>query len=123
MPQKSSIVCIVDDDSSVLLALDSLLRSLGLKVKTFQNPRQFLEYAKEGAASLVIVDVGMPELNGLEVQTILRSVDPRLPVIMMTGQYLPDTEKIALAQGAIAFLVKPFSDRALMQAMNKVLPS
>jgi two-component system response regulator FixJ len=123
MPQKSSTVCIVDDDSSVLLALDSLLRSLGLKVKTFQNPRQFLEYAKEGAASLVIVDVGMPELNGLEVQTILRSVDPRLPVIMMTGQYLPDTEKIALAQGAIAFLVKPFSDRALMQAMNKVLPS
>jgi FixJ family two-component response regulator len=123
MPQKSSIVCIVDDDSSILLALDSLLRSLGLKVKTFQNPRQFLEYAKEGAASLVIVDVGMPELNGLEVQTILRSVNPRLPIIMMTGQYLPDTEKIALAQGAIAFLVKPFSDLALIRAINKVLPS
>ena len=123
MPQKSSIVCIVDDDSSILLALDSLLRSLGLKVKTFQNPRRFLEYAKEGAASLVIVDVGMPELNGLEVQTILRSVNPRLPIIMMTGQYLPDTEKIALAQGAIAFLVKPFSDLALIRAINKVLPS
>jgi CheY-like chemotaxis protein len=100
----------------------SLLSAVGLQIVLFESPRLFLEHARDHPVSLVIVDVWMPVLNGLEVQRLLRDIAPGVPVIMMTGSEDPGLETIALALGAIAFLIKPFPDTALLEAIRRVLP-
>ena len=98
MSGKTGFICVVDDDFSNLEAVGSLLSAIGLQMVLFENPRLFLEHARYHPVSLAIVDV------------------------WMTGREDPGVQRIALAQGAIAFLKKPFSETALLQAIRKVLP-
>ena len=122
MSEKKGFICVVDDDFSNLEAVRSLLSAVGLQMVLFENPRLFLEHARYHPVSLAIVDVWMPGLNGLEVQRLLLDIAPEVPVIVMTGREDPGVQRIALAQGAIAFLNKPFSEAALLQAIRRVLP-
>ena len=117
------VVCVVDDDAAVLKALRRLLLSAGLEMVPFADPRLFLEHAKDHVIALAIIDVWMPELNGLEVQRLLRDVAPETPVIIMTGRDDPGVDSIALAQGAAAFFTKPFDDSAFLEAIHAVLPA
>ena len=123
MPNRPDTICVVDDDTSLLKALGRLLSSAGLCMTGFNNPRLFLEYAKEHKVALVIIDVWMPELNGLEVQRILHMIAPATPVIIMTAQDDPGTDRTAFAQGAVAFFAKPFSDDLFLEAVNHALPA
>jgi len=89
----------------------------------FDNPQLFLEHARNHVIALAIIDVWMPELDGLEVQRRLHDIAPATPVIMMTGRDDPGIDRIALAQGAVAFLNKPFADTAFLEAIHSALPA
>ena len=120
---KKGIACVVDDHVPSLKALARLLSAVGLQAVPFDNPRLFLEYAKDHSISLAIIDLQMPDLSGLEVQRILYDIRPQVPVIIVTGEREPGMDRtIALDQGAIAFLFKPVDASALLEAIHTVLP-
>jgi FixJ family two-component response regulator len=121
--EQPEIICVVDDDAAVLKALGRLLRSAGLQMMPFADPRLFLEHVKSHVIALAIVDVWMPELNGLEVQRLLHNIAPATPVIIMTGRDDPGMDSVAFAQGAIAFFTKPFDDGAFLKAIHLALPA
>lgn len=121
MLDQPDTICVVDDDAAVLNALRRLLRSAGLQTILFEDPRLFLDHAKNHVVSLAIIDVWMPELNGLEAQRLLRDIAPSIPVIMITGRDDPGTDSIALAQGAAAFFAKPFNDILFLEAIRGTL--
>jgi len=122
VPDQQETICVVDDDTSVLKALGRLLSSAGLRMTGFSDPRLFLEHAKDHQVALVILDVWMPELSGLEVQRLLRTIAPATPVIIMTARDDPGMDRIAFAQGAVAFFAKPFSDVAFLETILRALP-
>lgn len=121
MPESPETICVVDDDTSVLKALERLLSSVGLRMLPFSSPRLFLEHVKDHDVALVIIDVWMPELSGLEVQRLLRAIAPATPVIIMTARDDPGADKVAFAQGANAFLAKPFNDAAFLEAVFRAI--
>ena len=122
MPNGPETICVVDDDTSVLKALGRLLSSAGLRMMPFSDPRLFLAHAEEHKIALVIIDVWMPELSGLEVQRLLQTIAPSTPVIIMTARDDPGLDSIAFAQGAVAFFAKPFSDTLFLEAVFRALP-
>jgi FixJ family two-component response regulator len=115
-------ICVLDDDTSVLKALRRLLRSAGLQMLAFNEPGSFLRHAENHAISLAIIDIWMPEVNGLEVQRRLLDIAPTTRVIMMTGREDPVIRSVALAQGAAGFIAKPFKDAAFLGAIRAALP-
>ena len=120
---KQGIACVVDDHVPSVKALARLLSAFGLQAVPFDDPRLFLEYAKNHSFSLAIIDLQMPDLSGLEVQRILYDIRPQVPVIIVTGEREPGMDRtIALAQGAIAFLFKPVEASALLKVIHTVLP-
>ena len=121
MDNPSETICILDDDASVLKAMRRLLRSAGLPVLAFNQAHAFLQHAESNSIALAIIDIWMPEMNGLEVQRRLLEVAPGVPVIMMTGRDAPAMRSVALAQGATAFFAKPFADEALLGAIREAL--
>lgn len=121
VPNHSETICILDDDASVLKAMRRLLRSAGLQALTFNEARAFLQHVESNAIALAIIDIWMPEINGLEVQRRLLEVAPSTPIIMMTGRDAPAMRSVALAQGAAAFFAKPFADEALLGAIREAV--
>jgi FixJ family two-component response regulator len=119
--QQKTLICVLDDDASVLKAMRRLLRSAGLQALTFNEARAFLQHVESNAIALAIIDIWMPEVNGLEVQRALLEMAPSIPVIMMTGREAPAMRSVALAQGAAAFFAKPFADEAFLGAVRKAL--
>ena len=99
-------VCLVDDDPAILKATGRLLDSAGCKVEAFSNPIAFLEHAGKHRPDLAVIDILMPEMNGLEVQTRLRSLSPSTRVIVLTGRDDPLVRRIAMNAGASAFFIK-----------------
>jgi two-component system response regulator FixJ len=122
VPDRSETVCVVDDDTSVLKAMGRLLSSAGLRVMSFNHPQLFLEHAKDHKVALVVIDVWMPDLSGLEVQRLLQTIAPSTPVIIMTARDDPGMDRIALAQGAVGFFPKPFNDSAFLEVVLQALP-
>jgi FixJ family two-component response regulator len=122
VPDRPESICVVDDDTSVLKAMGRLLSSAGLRMTGFRDPRLFLEHAKDHQIALVVIDVWMPELSGLEVQRLLQTIAPATPVIIMTARDDPGMDRIAFAQGAIAFFAKPFSDTIFLEVVLRALP-
>ena len=121
---ETGIICLVDDELPNLKALVRLLRAVGLEALPFEGPRLFLEYAKDHAVSLAIIDLRMPERSGLEVQRSLYDISPEVPVIIVTGEREPGIDRtIALDQGAIAFLFKPVEATELLKTIRRVLPA
>lgn len=114
------LVFIVDDDASVREALSSLIRSVGLRVKSFASAREFLEgfrEAMDGPACLVL-DVRMPGMSGLELQRELESLHRPLPIVFITAHGdIPMTVQ-AMKAGAVEFLPKPFRDQDLLDAIS-----
>ena len=123
VPNLLQTICVVDDDTSLLKALGRLLSSAGLPMTGFNDPRLFLEHAKEHQVALVIIDVWMPELSGLEVQRLLQTIAPSTPVIIMTARDDPGMDRLAFTQGAVGFFTKPFNDSAFLDAVLQALPS
>jgi FixJ family two-component response regulator len=119
----TDVVCLLDDDPSVLKAVGRLLSSAGWRVKQFSEPDEFLVYAKIHRVPVAVVDVWMPQMNGLEVQSRLRELSPTTRVIIFTGKDDPRVRSTALNAGASAFLTKPFDDDELLTAVRLALTS
>jgi FixJ family two-component response regulator len=116
-------IWILDDDVSMLKALGRLMSSAGLITEKFSNPIAFLARLKNAQCRVAILDVWMPQMNGLEVQARLRRESPETEIIFITGRDDPSVRQNALNAGAFAFLTKPFEDEALVQLVQKAMSS
>src|SRR5262249_36774904 len=99
-------VYLLDDDSSILKSTGRLLDSLGWKVKTFTDPNAFLQQAAMHFPDVAVIDILMPVMSGLEVQTRLRRVSPSTRVIVLTAKDDPSVRRMAMNEGASAFFTK-----------------
>src|SRR6266478_7574452 len=99
-------VYLLDDDSSILKSTGRLLDSAGWKVEAFTDPIAFLEHAAIHCPDVAVIDVLMPAMNGLEVQTRLRSISPSTRVIVLTAKDDPLVREVAMNRGASAFFIK-----------------
>jgi FixJ family two-component response regulator len=106
LTKETSAVYLLDDDPSILNATRRLLDSVGWKVEAFSDPIAFLEHAAIHCPELAVIDVVMPEMNGLEVQTRLRRVSPSTRVIVLTAKDDPSVRRMAMNAGASAFFIK-----------------
>jgi FixJ family two-component response regulator len=116
-------VWLVDDDASMLKALGRLLTSAGFKVEMFNDPVAFLASVDCDRCPVVILDVWMPDMGGLEVQAALNKDSPKTRIIFMSGRDDPSVRQAALDAGALAFLTKPFDDEDLVQLIQKAIAS
>jgi two-component system, LuxR family, response regulator FixJ len=115
------VICLLDDDLSVLKGLNRLLSSADLPTETFDDPEEFLQYAGTHRPPVAAIDVWMPAMNGLEVQSRLRDISPSTRVIIFTGKDDPLVRSAALNAGASDFLTKPFDDEELLTAVRLAL--
>jgi FixJ family two-component response regulator len=116
-----SLVCVIDDDSSVRDALSSLLRSVGLKVKLYGSAPEFFESEVPAEAGCLVLDIRMPGLSGLDFQDRLVKANINLPVIFMTGHGDIPMSVRAMKAGAVDFLTKPFRDQDMLDAVTVAL--
>jgi FixJ family two-component response regulator len=114
-------VFLVDDDSSVCEALGDLLESAGLVVKRFGSAENFLAEWKSEMAGCLLLDVRLPGLSGLELQTRLAETSQSIPIVIMTAHGDIPMVRKALKAGAIDFLTKPFQDDELLRAIDQAL--
>jgi len=115
------IVCLVDDDSAVLRSIGRLLASDGFSARSFDQPKEFLAYVRTNAVPVVVLDLLMGEMNGLEVQERITALSPRTRVIIITGREDPNMKGAVLRAGAVAFFNKPFDDREFLGAVRAAL--
>jgi len=122
MSEVSSTVFVVDDDTAVCRALTRLIRSAGYCVESFESAHEFMEcrpYFKDCAC--LVLDVGLPDINGLELQNELNAANSALPIIFITGDSDIATTVRAMKAGATDFLAKPVSDSELLPAIENAL--
>src|SRR5258706_4803901 len=121
LPPVAGIICLVDDDPSMLRALDRLLSSVGLHAQLFSEPLVFLSYVICNSVALAVIDIWMSVMSGLEVQKELQAVSPKTPVIIMTGNDDDLVRKAAIRAAATAYFHKPFADEAFLAAVPQAL--
>ncbi len=120
-PADTSTVFIIDDDSSVRISIQGLLRSVGLRSESFAAPQEFLARRAADGPSCLVLDVRLPGLSGLDFQRQLIDAGIQLPIIFITGHGdIPMTVK-AMKSGAVEFLTKPFRDQDLLDAIQQAL--
>jgi FixJ family two-component response regulator len=112
-----TLIHVVDDDASLRSALTSLFDSVGMTTKTYGTATDFLSASVDDVPGCVIVDVRLPDMNGLEFQTQLVKVGIQLPVVMITGHGDIPMSVRAMKGGAVDFLAKPFRDQDLLDAV------
>ena len=117
----SQIVFVIDDDASMRLAITRLLHAVGLRSKTFSSGQEFLRSELPDVPGCVILDVRLPELNGLELQREMVERGMHLPVVFITGHGDIPMSVQAMKAGAIDFLTKPFRDQDLLDAVRSGL--
>ena len=115
------IVGIVDDDESVRMAIRSLLRSLGFTVEMFSSAEDLLGSVRLDDIACLIVDVRLPGMSGVDLQRQLLAAQRKLPMIFISAHEDPGAQRQAVARGALAFLRKPFSEHALLDAIRSGL--
>ena len=112
------IVFVVDDDISVRESLELLFESAGWRSEMFASASEFLQAAKPGVPCCLVLDVSLPDLNGLELQDRIASERSEMPIIFLTGHAdIPITVK-AMKRGALEFLTKPFDSDTLLNAVR-----
>jgi FixJ family two-component response regulator len=117
------IVAVVDDDPRLLESVGELLESAGYSVRSFRSAKSFLEdEAALAQTNCLIADIGMPVIDGFELEKLARQARPELPVILITGRHEIADQQRAIAQGN-RFFRKPFDGRALLAAISQALPS
>ena len=121
MSTQEPIVFVVDDDESVRTSLRRLLMSVGLAVEVFPSAQAFLDRARADAPGCLVLDVQLPGLSGLDLQTELADTDTPLPIVFLTGHGdIPMSVK-AMKAGAVEFLTKPFRERDLVDAIRNAI--
>jgi FixJ family two-component response regulator len=118
--KKTGTVYVVDDDVAVRRSFETLMRAVGLKVRTFPSAAEYLAADVERPACLVL-DIRMPGIDGFELQKRIAGTERDLPVIVITAEEDEAVRLRALEAGAIAFFYKPFDDSALMDAIYRAV--
>ena len=121
MVQEEPTVFVVDDDPSVLRSLQRLLRSAGWATETYDSAEEFLRARDPAAAGCVILDLAMPDIDGLEVQRRLVEAGLPLPIIFLTGRSDPPTIVRAMRAGASNFLCKPVDGDQLLASVAEAV--
>lgn len=120
---KRPLVSVVDDDESVRESLPDLLREFGFDASAFSSAEDFLSSDRLGQTKCLILDIAMPGMSGLDLQRELKRRRESIPIIFITAQRDDNSRAQAFKQGAVQFLYKPFSDTALLDALNAALPA
>ena len=118
---KRPLVAVVDDDESVRESLPDLLRQFGFSAQAFSSAEDFLASEVVGETSCLILDVAMPGMSGPDLQQELIRRGPEIPIVFITAQGDETVRKRLLAHGAVECLFKPFSETALLDALNAAL--
>jgi len=116
------LISVVDDDDAVRESLRGLIRSFGFAVDTFASAEDFLG-SDLNRTRCLILDVRMPGMNGVELHRQLKANHWKIPVIFITAHENEAGKAQALSEGAVDYLIKPFSEEALMKAIKSTLVS
>ena len=114
-------IWLLDDDVSMLKALGRLMNSAGFIAEKFNDPATFLAKLQHAPCRVAVLDVWMPQMNGLEVQACLRRDSPETRIIFVSGRDDPLVRQTALDAGAAAFLAKPFEDEVMVRLVRKAV--
>jgi two-component system, LuxR family, response regulator FixJ len=114
-------VCLLDDDPSVLKSMTYLLASDGLKVRPFSRAEDFLAHATNHHVPVVVTDIWMDGVTGLEVLARLCAISPKTCVIVITGREDLAARATAMAIGPVAFFTKPFDDEKFLETVHEAL--
>ena len=117
----SAILCVVDDDPSVCTALGRLLKSAGFRARTYGSARAFLDAERSGMPDVLILDLRMPDMDGLGLQAYLTASGRAPPIVFITAHEDEIARKKAMASGAVAFFQKPFDEKNLLAVICRVL--
>lgn len=112
---------VIDDDASMRAALEDLISSIGLEVRLFASPREFLETKRPDAPGCLVLDVRLPGMSGLAFQQELAKSPAALPVIFLTGHGDIPMSVRAMKAGAVEFLSKPFHEQELLDAIHSAV--
>lgn len=121
MTATKATIFVVDDDPSIRLALENLISSIGEQVETYAAAQDFLRDCPRNPAGCLVLDVQMPGLSGLDLQSKLSHAGIHLPIIFITGHGDIPTTVRAMKAGAVEFLTKPVSESELLAAINQAL--
>jgi len=121
MTERTAAVAVVDDDDAVRDSLGALLEAASYDVDTYESGRAFLNALPRALPACALVDVRMPEMDGLELQRRLADAAPQLPVIIITGHGDIAMAVKAIKAGAVDFIEKPFSDRTILDGIAQAL--
>ena len=121
MMNDKALIYVIDDDESLRNALDSLLRSIGLQTRVFGSVREFLDVRPADTLGCIVLDVRLPGMSGLDLQTQLADLHIHLPVILMTGHGDIPMSVRAMKAGAVDFLPKPFRDQDMIDAVSTAI--
>jgi FixJ family two-component response regulator len=119
--RRSPMVCVVDDDTSLLRALRRLLDATGFRVETFSSAEEFLGSEHRGRADCLVLDVHLGGLSGLDLQERLKTSGVNTPVVIITAHDDLRTRERAARAGAVEYLRKPFDDESLIDAIHKAI--
>jgi FixJ family two-component response regulator len=115
------LVSVIDDDESVRESLPDLLHELGFAVQAFSSAEDFLASDFVGVTKCLVLDIGMPGMSGPQLHQELKLQRRRIPTVFITAQKDDTVRPALIAQGAVECLFKPFSDTALLSALNAAL--
>jgi FixJ family two-component response regulator len=121
MTKEPAVVFVIDDDPSMRVALEDLVGSIGLQVRAFASPQEFLDSKRPEAAGCLVLDVRLPGMSGLAFQKELARVGSDLPIIFITGHGDIPMSVRAMKAGAIEFLTKPFHHQELLDAIHAAI--
>jgi FixJ family two-component response regulator len=117
----NSVITVIDDDESVRESLQGFLKSLGFTVHAFSSAEDFLNSDSLRKTDCIVLDVRMPKMSGPDLQMKLKESREQIPIIFITAHEEDNVRSHALQTGAVDFLLKPFSDEALINAIRMAL--
>jgi FixJ family two-component response regulator len=118
---EKSLVVVVDDDESVRESLPDLLKEFGFEVLVFSSAEEFLASGSVDRTNCLLLDIAMPGMSGVDLQRELKNRGHQIPIIFITAQKGESVRKRVLEQGAVAILLKPFSDTDLREALSQAV--
>jgi FixJ family two-component response regulator len=118
---KAHLISIIDDDPSVRLATQSLVRSLGYSAEVFSSAEEYLQSGRVRHSSCVITDLHMPGMSGTDLQDRLNACGHQIPIIFVTAYFEERTLARVMDAGAVGFLRKPFADERLIECLDRAL--
>ena len=121
MNPQEPIVFAIDDDASMREALSRLFRSIGMRAQIFASAQDFLTFKRPEAPACLVLDVRLPGLSGLDLQSELAAAHCGIPIIFITGHGDIPMSVQAMKAGAVEFLTKPFRDQALLDALHQAI--